>query len=274
MIHLKSDRELELLQASADLVGRTLGEVAKHVRPGISTLELDAVAEKFITDAGAVPSFKGYKVGNREFPSTLCTSVNSAVVHGIPNEEPLKEGDLVSVDCGVFMNGYHGDSAYTFAVGEISDEDRRLLNSTYESLMLGIEASKAGNRIGDIGHAVQSKCESDGYGVVFELVGHGIGTSLHEEPQIPNIGRAGNGKKLKDRLTICIEPMINQGVANIVTDEDGWTIRTADGKNSAHYEHMIAIDGGTPRILTTFSYIEDAIEAPYKLSELREEVYG
>ncbi len=271
MVHIKSDRELALLQESADLVGRTLGEVAKHLRPGISTLELDAIAEEFILDAGATPSFKGYPGGPNSFPATLCTSVNEAVVHGVPNNDPLQEGDIVSVDCGVFLNGYHGDSAYTFAVGDISDDKRQLLRTTYDSLMLGVEAAKQGNRVGDIGHAVQSYCESAGYGVVFELVGHGIGKSLHEDPQVPNIGRSGNGKKLKKGMTICIEPMINQGVSTIVHDEDGWTVKTEDGLPSAHYEHMIAIDGGEAKILTTFSYIEEVISPPYKIEE---EVYG
>lgn len=267
MVHLKSDREVERLRASADLVGRTLGTVATAIAPGVTTLELDAIAEQFILDHDATPAFKGYRVGREVFPSTLCTSVNDEVVHGIPNNTPLKEGDIVSVDCGVFLNGYYGDSAFTFAVGDISDDTRRLLAATYESLMLGIEQASAGKRLGDIGAAIQQHCETQGYGVVKDLVGHGIGQNLHEDPQVPNYGRAGSGRKMKNGLTMCIEPMINRGTAAVRTEGDGWTVKTADSLPSAHYEHMIVVRPGEAEVLTTFGYIEDALGTlPYKLN--------
>lgn len=266
MLHLKSPREIEHLRASADLVGRTLAEVAKRVAPGVTTAELDAVAETFIRKHDAVPAFKGHRAGENVFPGTLCVSVDDAVVHGIPNDRPLEEGEILSVDCGVILNGFYGDSAYTFAVGEISEEDRALCRVTYESLLEGIDAARAGNRVGDIGHAVSSHCE--GYGVVRDLCGHGIGRDLWEDPQIPNYGPAGRGRKLKPGLTACIEPMINIGTEGVTTDADGWTVRTADGSKSAHYEHMIAVTpDGPPEVLSTFGYIENVIDAPYKESK-------
>lgn len=264
MISLKSVREIERMRESAHLVGRTLAEVAKYIKPGATTAELDAVADDFIRSHNATPAFKGYKVGRLTFPKTLCISVNAEVVHGIPGDYVLQEGDLISVDCGVLLEGYYGDSAYTFGVGEISPEHARLCRVTYEALYKGVEKAVTGNRIGDIGYAVQSYCESHGYGVVRELVGHGIGRKLHEEPQVPNYGRQGTGRKLKEGLTLCIEPMINLGTHEVVTDEDGWTIRTADGLPSAHYEHMVVVRGGKPEILSTFEYIEEIVEAPYK----------
>jgi methionyl aminopeptidase len=265
MIHLKNDREIELLRASADLVGRTLGAVASAVVPGVSTLELDQIAEKFILGHGAKPAFKGYQVGREVFPATLCTSVNDEVVHGIPNETVLKDGDIVSVDCGVLLDGYYGDSAFTFAVGSISDENRQLLATTYDSLMSAIKVATTGKRIGDIGAAVQELCEERGYGVVKDLVGHGIGRSLHEDPQVPNYGRAGSGRKLKTGMVICIEPMINLGSAYVRTEGDGWTVKTADLMPSAHYEHMVVVRPGEAEVLTTFQYIEDALGVlPYK----------
>lgn len=264
MIHLKSQREIERMRESAELVGRTLAEVARQIRPGVKTAELDAVAEDFILSHGAEPAFKGYQVGQLVFPSTLCVSLNDVVVHGIPGDYALEEGDLVSVDCGVLLNGYYGDSAYTFAVGEISPENRELCAATYASLYEGIAQTVAGRRVGDISHAVQSYCEERGFGVVRDLVGHGIGKSLHEDPQIPNFGRRGTGRKLRDGLTICIEPMINRGTWEVVSDPDGWTIRAADGLPSAHYEHMVVVRGGEPEILSTFEYIEDVVDAPYK----------
>ena len=263
MIHLKSKREVERLRESAELVGRTLAEVGRRIHPGATTAELDAVAEEFIRSRDAVPAFKGYKVGRLTFPNTLCISVNDAVVHGIPNDYTLQEGDLVSVDCGVKLNGYYGDSAYTFAVGEVSKEDAALCRTTYEALQRGIEQAVVGNRIGDISHAVQSLCESKGYGVVRELVGHGIGRKLHEDPQIPNYGRPGAGRKLKNGLAVCIEPMINLGTAEVTTDGDGWTVRTADGSSSAHYEHTVVVREGEADVLSTFDYIEDIVDAPY-----------
>jgi methionyl aminopeptidase len=264
MVHLRSEREIEHLKVSADLVGRTLGEVAPYVAPGVTTAELDRIAESFIFDNGALPAFKGYRVGNELFPSTLCTSVNDEVVHGIPGNRVLGEGDIVSVDCGVIVDGFYGDSAYTFAVGEISEENRALCVATYESLLSGIDKAVEGNRLGDIGAAIQSHCETRGFSVVRDLVGHGIGKNLHEDPQVPNYGRQGTGRKLKSGLVICIEPMINRGGATVSTRSDGWTVRTSDGTPSAHYEHMIVVRGGEAEILTTFSYAESALNTlPY-----------
>lgn len=264
MIHLKNDRDLERLRVAADLVARTLGEVARHVQPGATTRALDQVAETFIRDHGAVPAFKGYGPASNPFPATLCTSVNDVVVHGIPDDRPLEEGDLVSVDCGVVLDGYFGDSAYTFAVGTPDPERARLCRTTYEALLLGVEAATAGNRVGDIGFAVQGHCEGAGYGVVRDLVGHGIGRSLHEEPSVPNFGRRGSGRKLRDGMTLCIEPMVNTGTAEVRTDPDGWTVRAADGGASAHYEHMVAVRRGGAEVLTTFRYIEEVLDAlPY-----------
>ncbi len=265
MIQLKSEREIDNLRESALLVGRTLAEVARHIRPGIATSELDRVAEAYIRDNQAEPAFKGYRGSSSTlFPGTLCISVNDVVVHGFPGDYVLQDGDLLSVDCGVLLNGYYGDSAYTFAVGDISPEDASLCRVTYEALYAGIEQAHAGNRIGDVAYAVQSHCESFGYGVVRDLVGHGIGRSLHEDPQVPNFGRRGTGRKLKEGITMCIEPMINRGTHKVSVDEDGWTIRTADNQPSAHYEHMIVVRRGKAEILSTFEYIEKVIDAPYK----------
>ena len=264
MVHLKSQREIDLMRASADLVGRVLAEVGRHIRPGVTTAMLDRVAEDFVHSHGAEPAFKGYRIGQLPpFPGTLCVSINEVVVHGIPSERLLRDGDLVAVDCGVLLNGYYGDSAYTFAVGEISDEDAELCQVTFEALHEGITRAVHGCRIGDISNAVQSYCEARGYGVVRDLVGHGIGRKLHEDPQVPNFGRRGTGRKLKQGMTICIEPMINRGTYTVATGPDGWTIRTADGAPSAHYEHMVVVRRGQPEILSTFTYIEDVIDAPY-----------
>ncbi len=264
MIHLKSEREIEYLREAAHLVGRTLAEVARLIRPGVKTIDLDTLAEKFIRENKGIPAFKGYSVGGSAFPGTLCISVNDVVVHGFPGEYSLVEGDLVSVDCGVYLNGFYGDSAYTFAVGDISPETARLCRVTYESLYKGVEQAIAGNRIGDISHAVQTHCEAAGYGVVRDLVGHGIGRNLHEEPQVPNYGQPRAGRKLKEGLTLCIEPMINQGAYEVTVDADEWTIRSADRKISAHYEHMVVVRKGEPEILSTFDYIEAVVDAPYK----------
>ena len=265
MIHLKNLQEVERLRESADLVSRTLAEVAGHIKPGVKTITLDEIAEKYIVGHNAKPAFKGYKVGRAIFPGTLCISINDEVVHGIPGDHVLQEGDLVSVDCGVLLNGYYGDSAYTFAVGEISAEDAQLCRVTYESLMHAIDKARVGFRIGDISHAVQSHCESFGYGVVRDLVGHGIGKSLHEAPQVPNFGRQGSGRKLKDGTSMCIEPMINAGTFEVYTADDQWTIKTLDESRSAHYELTIVVRKGEAEILSTFSHIEKIIEAPYKL---------
>lgn len=265
MVHLKNIQEVEALRASAMLVSKTLAEVAGHIRPGVKTSVLDAVAEAYIAGQGGKPAFKGYKVGPRIFPSTLCISVNEEVVHGIPGDYLLQEGDLVSVDCGVRLNGYFGDSAFTFAVGDVAQERLQLCRVTYEALNRGIEAATAGNRVGDISSAVQSHCESHGYGVVRDLVGHGIGRQLHEDPQVPNYGRRGTGRKLKEGMTLCIEPMINAGTFEVMTRPDGWTIVTDDASPSAHYEHMVLVQRGQADVLSTFSYIEAVVEAPYTI---------
>lgn len=255
-VYYKTEDEIGLLRESSLLVGKTLAEVAKMIKPGVTTLELDAVAEEFIRDNDAVPGFKGYG----GFPNSLCTSVNAEVVHGIPNNRPLEEGDIVSVDCGVLKNGFYGDSAYTFAVGNISAEVEELLKVTKESLNLAIEKAIAGMRIGDIGYAVQNHAESHGYGVVRELVGHGLGKSLHESPEVPNYGRRGNGLKLREGLVLAIEPMINLGVKEVRQAEDGWTIVTADGLPSAHFEHDVVIRKGKAEVLSTFKWIEEVLK--------------
>jgi methionyl aminopeptidase len=268
MVHIKSEREIDRMRASADLVGRALGEVARHIRPGVTTLELDAVAEDYLRSHNGRPAFKGYQVGHLPpFPGTLCLSVNDVVVHGIPGGTVLKEGDILSVDCGVELNGYYGDYAYTFAIGEISEEKAALCRVTYEALTAGISKAVHGNRVGDISSTVQDYCESRGYGVVRDLVGHGIGRKMHEDPQVPNFGRRGAGRKLKQGMTICIEPMINTRSADVKTDEDGWTVRTADGLPAAHYEHMVVVRKGKPEVLSTFAYIEEHVDAPYQAKE-------
>jgi methionyl aminopeptidase len=256
MLHLKTEAEVELLRSSNQLVSKTLAELARIIVPGKTTLDLDSLAEEYIRDNGAVPGFKGYN----GFPNTLCTSVNDEVVHGIPSDYTLKDGDIVSIDCGVVLNGFYGDSAFTFAVGEISGEKRRLLDFTRSSLEKGVEQALAGNRIGDISYAVQSHAESGGYTVVRELVGHGLGRRLHEAPEVPNYGRRGRGTKMKKGLVICIEPMINMGTRNVNQMQDGWTIRTADGKPSAHFEYAVAVRPDGPDVLTTFDYIDEVLK--------------
>ncbi len=258
MIHYKSKAEIELIRESSMLVSKTLAEVAKHIRAGISTMEIDRIAEEFIRANGATPSFKGFQ----DFPFACCISVNDAVVHGFPTNAPLKEGDIVTVDVGAFKNGFHGDSAYTFSVGDISDDVKQLLAVTKASLYRGIEKAVHGNRVGDIAFAVQYATEKEhGYGVVRELVGHGIGRNLHEEPQVPNYGKRGTGQKLKEGMVIAIEPMINLGTKNVYHDKDGWTIRTEDGKPAAHFEHTICIQRGKADILSSFTEIEIAEKA-------------
>ena len=252
MIHYRTDSEIELLRKAALLVGKTLGEVGKHIRPGIRTIELDKIAEEFIRDHGAIPAFKGYE----GFPGSLCVSVNDAVVHGIPGNYELRDGDIVSVDCGTILNGYVGDSAYTFTVGEVSEEIRLFLQRSKESLYKGIEQAVAGNRIGDIGYAVQSYVEQFGYGVVRELVGHGVGRKMHEDPQVPNYGKRGTGTKLAEGMVIAIEPMITFGKRNIVQERDGWTIKTKDRMPAAHFEHDVAVRNGKAEILSSFEWIE------------------
>ncbi len=251
-IILKTDEEIELMRQANRLVGMTLGELSKHIEPGVTTLQLDKIAEQFIRDHGAIPTFLGYN----GFPNSLCTSVNENVVHGIPNNTPLKDGDVISIDCGTMFRGFCGDSAYTFAVGEIKPEVKQLLKVTKESLYKGIEQANEGNRIGDIGSAIQKYCESNGYSVVRELVGHGIGRNMHEAPEVPNYGRKGTGPLLRNGMCIAIEPMINMGSKNVVFEDDGWTVRTKDRKPSAHFEHTIAIRNGKADILSTFDFIE------------------
>lgn len=253
MIYLKTVEEIELVRQSTMIVCETLAELAKHIRPGVSTAYLDKLAEEFMRDNGAIPACKGYC----GFPATLCTSVNDQVVHGIPSEKTiLKEGDIISVDTCASKNGFVGDSAYTFSVGEISDEVRRLLDVTKQSLFLGIEKAVHGNRIGDIGSTIQDYCESNGFSVVREMVGHGIGKKMHESPEVPNYGRRGVGPMLKEGMTICIEPMINLGRKEIIVERDGWTTRTIDGKPSAHFENAVAVAKGVPVVLSDFSIIE------------------
>ena len=252
----KTEEEIALMRENAIIVSKTLAEVGKIVAPGVTTLELNRVAETFIRDHGAVPSFLGYD----GFPYALCISVNDVVVHGFPSDYVLKEGDIVSVDCGTFYKGYNGDSAYTFPVGEVDAETRKLLDVTKESLYRGIAMAVAGNRTGDIGHAVQTYAESFGFSVVRELIGHGIGKHLHERPDVPNYGRRGQGARLVDGMTICIEPMINAGVRNVYLAENGWAVHTADKAKSAHYELTVVVRKGQPEVLSTFDFIENNVK--------------
>lgn len=255
MIHYKTNEEIELIRESSLLVAKTLAEVAGHIRPGVSTLKLDQIAESFIRDHGAVPGFKGY----HGFPYTLCISKNEVVVHGFPSASELKEGDIVSIDCGVLKNGFYGDSAYTFAVGEVQDHIRRLMKTTYQCLNAGIEAAVEGNHLGDISARIQQLAEKAGYSVVRELVGHGLGRNLHEAPEVPNFVTRSKGPQLREGLVLAIEPMINLGKRFVVQEKDGWTIRTADRKPSAHYEHTVAVGREKAHVLSTFSYIEEAL---------------
>ena len=255
MIKIKTLEEIELMRQSALLVSKTLGMVASEVKPGVTTLQLDKLAEAFIRDHNGIPGF----LGLYDFPNTLCMSPNAQVVHGIPNNKPLESGDIISVDCGVIMNGFYGDHAYTFEVGDVSDEIKQLLKITKESLYKGIEQFKAGNRVGDVGFAIQKHCEDHGYGVVRELVGHGLGKVMHEDPEMPNYGRRGRGKKFKEGMVVAIEPMVNLGTHKNKHLRDGWTILTADGKPSAHFEHDIALVNGKPELLSTFKYVYDAL---------------
>lgn len=263
MIHIKSQEEIEIQRKSALMVSATLTEVAKFLKPGITTESIDKLAETFIRDNGGVPSFKGYS----GFPASLCISVNEVVVHGFPGSYELKDGDIISVDCGVYMNGFHGDSAYTFAIGNVAPEVLTLMRVTKESLFRGVAQARENNRVGDISFAVeQYTAKEHGYGVVRELVGHGVGRKLHEDPQVPNYGRRGDGKRLKQGMVLAIEPMINLGTRDVYTLKDGWTVVTADGKPSVHFEHTTAVgkDKGEP--LSDFSPIETAEQANPELN--------
>lgn len=266
MIKAKTPEEIELMRESALVVSKTLGMLAKEVKPGVTTLYLDKLAEDFIREQGAIPGF----LGLYDFPNTLCVSPNAQVVHGIPNNKALDEGDIISIDCGAIKNSYYGDHAYTFPVGEIDAKTERLLRITKESLYKGIAELKVGNRVGDVGFAIQKHAEQNGYGVVRELVGHGLGKKMHEDPEMPNYGKKGRGKKFIEGMVVAIEPMINMGTKNIVQLKDGWTILTKDGLPSAHFEHDIAIVNGKPQLLSTFDYIYEALgiesneEEPYK----------
>ncbi|MBD5193187.1 MAG: type I methionyl aminopeptidase [Bacteroides sp.] len=259
MITLKTAEEIEKMSAAADLVSRTLGEIAKWVAPGITTRKIDQIACEFIRDNGGKPACLGYG----GFPGTVCCEVNEIVVHGFPSNYVLREGDIIGTDTVVELDGYNGDMCYTFPVGEISEEARRLLVTTKESLYVGIEACQEGRRIGDIANAIQTFCEKRGYSVVREMCGHGIGRKMHEDPEVPNFGRRGTGPIIKNGMCICIEPMINQGSKNIVIERDGWTCRTRDRKLSAHYEHTLAIVDGKTEILTTFDYVKEVMGDRY-----------
>lgn len=256
MIHYRSEDEIDLIRESSLLVAKTHVEISTLIKPGVTTLQLDTIAEEFIRDNGGVPAFKGYG----GFPNTLCASLNEQVVHGIPNDNPLKNGDIISMDCGVVMNGYYGDSAYTYEVGEVSEKVKNLLLRTKESLYLGIDQAISGNRIGDIGFAIQRHVEQFGYGVVREMVGHGVGENLHEDPQVPNYGKRGRGIKLKEGMVIAIEPMINLGTKNIKQLSDGWTVITTDRKYSAHFEHTIVVRKGKAEVLSSFDEIEKRLK--------------
>ncbi|AMC10989.1 methionine aminopeptidase [Lutibacter profundi] len=255
MILTKTREEIELMRESALIVSKTLGMLAKEVKPGVSTLYLDKLAEEFIRDHQAIPGF----LGLYDFPNTLCMSPNAQVVHGIPNNKPMEEGDIISIDCGALKNGFYGDHAYTFEVGEVAAETKKLLQITKESLYVGIREFKIGNRVGDVGFAIQNYCEKQGYGIVRELVGHGLGHEMHEDPEMPNYGRRGKGKKFIEGMVVAIEPMVNLGTHKITQLKDGWTILTKDGKPSAHFEHDVALVNGKPELLSTFKYIYEAL---------------
>lgn len=258
MIYLKTREEIELMRESALCVSRTLGMLAKEIKEGVELKWLDKIAEEFIRDMGGVPSFKGYP-GPTPFPASLCLSINEQVVHGVPANRVIKDGDILAVDCGVYKNGFHGDHAYTFCIGNVKPEIRKLVEVTKECLYKGIEQVTANNRIGDVSYAIQQHAESHGYGVVRELVGHGLGRNMHEDPQVPNYGRRGTGPKLKEGMVIAIEPMINMGKKEVRTLSDGWTIVTKDGLPSAHFEHDVAVVDGKAEILSTFDYVEEAL---------------
>jgi len=260
-IFLKTEDEIELMRQANALIAKTFALLAQYIKPGVTTLQLDRIAEEFIRDNGAIPSFKNFpNPGGTPFPGSICASVNDVVVHGVPDDKTvLKDGDIISVDCGTILNGFNGDSCYTYCVGEVSEEVKTLMRTTKESLYLGIEKAVAGNHLGDIGSAIQDYCESKGYGVVRELVGHGIGREMHEDPQVPNYGKRGNGVRLKEGMCIAIEPMITMGDRHIGIMPDGWTVKTLDGKPAAHFEHSIAIRKGKAEILSSFEEVESIV---------------
>ena len=253
MVHYKTSEEIELIKESAQILGKAHAEIARMIKPGAKTSEMDQVAEEFIRDHGGVPSFLNYN----GFPYTLCVSPNEQVVHGFPSDSELRDGDVLSIDCGVFYQGFHSDSAYTYPVGEVEEEKLQLLRVTKESLYKGIDEAVVGKRVGDISYAIQHYVEGYGYSVVRELVGHGVGKNLHEAPEVPNYGKRGKGPMLKEGMVIAIEPMINLGKKEIVQESDGWTIRTRDRAISAHFEHTIAVSNGKAEVLTTHKYIEE-----------------
>ncbi len=257
-VFLKTEDEIELMRQANQLVGKTLGELAKHIKPGVTTLQLDKIADEFIRDHGAIPTFKGFpNPYGGPFPASICTSVNDVVVHGVPNAETvLREGDIISVDCGTLLNGFCGDSCYTFCVGDVADDAKELLRTTKEALYIGIENAVAGRHLGDISASVQDHCEAHDYGIVRELTGHGIGREMHEDPQVPNYGRRGNGIMLKAGMCIAIEPMVTQGARTIYLDADRWTVRTRDGKLAAHFEHTVVVRRGKAEILSSFEEVE------------------
>ena len=257
MIFLKSDQEIDLIKESAQVLGKTHAEVAQWIKPGVTTNQLNKIAEEYIRDFKGIPSFKGFSNGSSSFPAALCISLNDVVVHGFPSGYELRDGDVLSIDCGVKLNGFHSDSAYTYPVGEVKTEVLNLLKRTKQSLYLGIDQAVAGKRVEDIGYAIQTFVERFGYGVVRELVGHGVGRDLHEEPQVPNYGKRGKGSVLKQGMVLAIEPMITLGKKAIVQEKDGWTIRTNDRKPAAHFEHTVVVRKGKAEILTTFKYIEE-----------------
>ncbi|TRO64029.1 type I methionyl aminopeptidase [Christiangramia sabulilitoris] len=270
MIIPKTREEIELMRESALVVSKTLGMLAPEIKPGVTTLHLDKLAEEFIRDHDAIPGF----LGLYDFPNSLCMSPNAQVVHGIPNDTPLREGDIISIDCGAIKNGFYGDHAYTFEVGEVAPEVKKLLEVTKESLYVGIREFKAGNRVGDVGYAIQKYTEDHGYGVVRELVGHGLGRTMHEDPEMPNYGKRGRGKKFVEGMVVAIEPMINMGTKRIKQLPDGWTILTADNKPSAHFEHDVALVDGKPELLSTFKYIYESLKInSTEEDEFRAKVY-
>ncbi|MBC7408292.1 MAG: type I methionyl aminopeptidase [Arcicella sp.] len=259
MIFLKTNAELEVIRANGIILGQAHAEVAKIIKPGVTTKELDKVAYEFIKDSKGHPSFLNYNVSGNKFPASLCISINDVVVHGIPSHYQLKDGEIVSIDCGVYKDGFHADSAYTYAIGDVKEDTLKLMRTTKESLYLAIEQAVFGKRVGDIGFAIQDYCENLGFTIVRELVGHGVGKSLHEKPEVANYGKRGDGTKLKENMVIAIEPMVNLGKKAIHQEHDGWTIRTQDRKPSAHYEHTVAVKKGKADILTTFKFIEEVI---------------